>query len=380
MKKIAILGSTGSIGRNALDVIARHKDDFKVVGLTAQDNAELLARQANRFKARLLALGNIAGYTKLKRALKRKCKVLKGTEGIKEVASMKEADIVLIAISGTSALHPLISAIRAKKKIALANKESIVSAGDRIMNMARASRAQIIPVDSEHNSIFQCLKGESKKNIDKIFLIGSGGPLKDVSASAFDKLKPSRVLAHPIWKMGRKISVDSATMMNKGLEVIEASHLFDIDTSKIEVLVHPQAVIHSVVEFSDGNLVSNLFCPDMRIPIYYAFTHPERGRSLLPKLNFSKIKNITFQKPDTKKFPALRLCYAAAKKGGTYPACLNAANEEAVKLYLNGKIKFTGIVDIVKKVLARHKSISRPSIGEIFRVDKWAKEEVRRLC
>ena len=380
MKKVVILGSTGSVGQNALRVIAGQKNAFRVVGLTAHSNVRLLARQAKRFRPRLLALGDISQYNELKRALKRPQRVLKGVEGISEVASMKEVDIVLVAISGTAAILPLISAIRAKKQIALANKESIVSAGKIIMNMARTRNVKIIPVDSEHNSIFQCINGRDKRDINKIFLMGTGGPLKDVSKNIFDKLKRSHILTHPVWKMGKKISVDSATMMNKGLEVIEAKHLFNADVSKIEILLHPEAVIHSMIEFADGNIIANLFYPDMRLPIFYALNYPERRASRLPRVDFSKLKNISFQIPNRRKFPSLGLCYEVARIGGTYPACLNSANEEAVKLYLERKLKLTGIVDIVKKVLSRHKNIAQPSLDEILYVDKWAKEEAKILC
>jgi len=380
MKKIAVLGSTGSVGRNALDVIARHKNDFKVVGLTAYGNARLFARQINRFKPRLAAIGNEEKYAELKSDLKNPKKILKGIEGIKEIASMKEADTVVVAISGTQAIFPIISAIQTGKTIALANKEAIVSAGSIIMSMARTHRSSIIPVDSEHNSIFQCMRGEDKKDIKTIFLMGTGGPLKDVSRSLFGRLKPSRVLAHPVWKMGKKITVDSATMMNKGLEVIEAHHLFGVDVSEIKVLFHPEALVHSMIEFSDGNVTANLFYPDMRLPIFYALNYPERKTASLPKINFSKVKHMTFQIPDYRKFPALGLSYDAAKKKGTSPACLNSANEEAVRLYLAGKIKFTGITDIIRKVLSRHKNIKKPSLDEILYVDKWAREEVKTLC
>lgn len=354
MKNVVILGSTGSVGLSALEVIRRHGDKFKVVGLAAGRNERVLAGQVRRFKPRLAALGDV--------------------DKVSAVASMKEADIVLVAISGTSAIIPLLAAIRAGKKIALANKESIVSAGNIIMALARRRGVEIIPVDSEHNSIFQCLKEEKKKSIKKIFLMGTGGPLKDVPESLFDTLKPSRILAHPVWRMGRKISVDSATMMNKGLEVIEASHLFGVDASRVEVLLHPEAIIHSMVELVDGNIISNMFHPDMKMPIFYALNHPARRTSRLPGLDFSKIKKASFQKPDRKKFPALGLCYDAAKKGGTYPACLTAANEEAVRLYLEGRISFTGIIRAVKKVLKKHKNIKNPSIGQILEVDRWAKE------
>ncbi len=378
MKKIAILGSTGSVGTSALDVIARHKNDFRIVGLTAHSNTRLFARQINRFKPLLAAIGNDEKYQELKHGLKRPKKILKGIEGIEKIASMKEADIIVIAISGMQAILPIISAIKSGKIIALANKEAIVSAGNMIMSMARTRRSMIIPVDSEHSSIFQCLRGEEKKDIKKIFLMGSGGPLKDISRNLFSRLKPKRVLMHPVWKMGKKITVDSATMMNKGLEVIEAHYLFDIGISRIKVLFHPEALLHSLVEFTDGNVMANMFHPDMRIPIFYALNYPERKPTKLPKINFSKLQNMTFQIPDHKKFPALGLSYHALKKGGTYPACLNSANEEAVKFYLRGKIKFTGIVDIVARVLSRHKSVKEPSLDEIFHVDKWARKEANQ--
>jgi len=380
MKRVIILGSTGSVGTSALSVISRHKDRFKVIGLSAHTNTGLLARQANRFKVKFLALGDTSRYAQLKRALKGPHKILKGIEGASQIASMPEADIVLVAISGTQAILPLISAIRAKKRIALANKESIVSAGSIITDMAKRRGAEIIPVDSEHNSIFQCIHSENKNSVKKVFLMGSGGPLKDVSKSIFHKLKPQRVLAHPVWRMGRKISVDSATMMNKGLEVIEANHLFGLALTKIEVLLHPEAIIHSMVEFKDGNIMANLFYPDMKLPIFYALNYPERKTSRLAKVDFRKTKRLSFERPNLGKFPALGLCYAAARKGGTVPACLNSANEEAVNLYLNGKISFPGIVNVVKKVLSRHKRVRKPSLDEILYVDKWAKEEVKRLC
>ncbi|MBN1353615.1 MAG: 1-deoxy-D-xylulose-5-phosphate reductoisomerase, partial [Candidatus Omnitrophica bacterium] len=380
MKKIVILGSTGSIGTSALQVISRHKDKFEVIGLSANRNAELLARQAARFHPRILAIGEGEKYKELKKALKRPQRVLSGIEGVSEIASLKDADVVLMAISGADAIRPLLSAISAGKTIALANKESVVSAGKIVMSMARTHRANIIPVDSEHNSILQCINKENMDNIARVFLMGTGGPLKDVSKSVFDRLKPSRILAHPVWRMGKKISVDSATMMNKGLEVIEASYLFDIHASRIEVLIHPEAVIHSMVELRDGNVMANLFSPDMRIPIFYALSYPERPLSYLPRLNFHKIGRISFEKPDRKKFKSLDLCYRAAKAGGTNPACLNSANEEAVRLYLEGKVHFTGIPDLVEKTLAKHKNVSKPSLDDIFHVIGWAREEVRRLC
>ena len=379
MKKIVILGSTGSVGINALKIIKAYKNDYEVIGLTANKNIDLLAKQVNLFKPRLVAINDASSYKPLKEKLKSNYKILKGIEGVSEVASMREADIVLVAISGTIAILPLIAAIKCGKRIALANKEAIVSAGEIITDLARSKNSEIIPVDSEHSSIFQCIKDEDKEKIKKIFLLGSGGPLKDVSKNLFDKLKPSVVLKHPVWKMGQKISVDSATMMNKGLEVIEASYLFGIDVSKIEVLIHREAYMHSMVEFVDGNFMANLFYPDMRMPIFYAFNYPKRKPFSMKKLDFSKIKSFSFQSPDKHKFPALDLCYKTVKKQGTYPACLNGANEEAVNSYLEGKINFPGIIDTVQKVISKHKSVRHPSVDEILYTDKWAKEEVRRI-
>jgi len=380
MKKIAILGSTGSVGTSALEVIRRHPESFKVVGLTARTNASLLARQARKFKPRLTAIADVSQYNRLRSSLGSHIKVMCGDIAISEVASMKEADIVLLATSGTSAITPLIEAIKSKKRIALANKESIVSAGNIIKRLSKKNKSEIIPVDSEHSSIFQCLRGETKKAIDKIYLMGSGGPLKDVSQKDFSSLKPKKVLKHPVWKMGRKITIDSATMMNKGLEVIEASYLFDMDISKIEILLHPEALIHSMVSYKDGNIMANLFYPDMKIPIHFAFSYPNRKLARLPVLDISKVKTLSFKKPDKVKFPAINLCYEAARSGGTYPACLNAANEEAVFCFLNRMICFTDIVRIVKKVLKKHKGIKNPNIRDIFLVDAWAKEEVKRYC
>jgi 1-deoxy-D-xylulose-5-phosphate reductoisomerase len=379
MKKVVILGSTGSVGTNGLDVIARHKGLFKVVGLAAYGNVKLLARQVRRFKPRLAALADASRCNELKRLIGFPQKIERGPEGVALMASMREADIVLVAMSGTASIGPILAALKAGKQIALANKESIVSAGRIIMSMSRTHRAKIMPVDSEHSSIFQCIDGRETDSIEKIFLMGSGGPLKDVPKTVFDRLKRSRILAHPVWRMGKKISVDSATMMNKGLEAIEASILFGIDIKKIEILLHPEAIIHSMVEYADGNIMANLFYPDMRIPILYALTYPKRYGSQLPRVNFGKTNSVSFQKPDYRKFPALGLCYRAAASGGTAPACLNAANDEAVRLYLEGKIAFTGIVETAKRVLSRHKNIKEPSLDEILHVDRWARETVQRF-
>ncbi|MBL7158383.1 MAG: 1-deoxy-D-xylulose-5-phosphate reductoisomerase [Candidatus Omnitrophica bacterium] len=380
MKKIVILGSTGSVGTSALDIISRHRDLFTVVGLSAQKNVGLLAKQIKRFKPRFAAIGDESKYNELKKLLKTPKKILLGPGGIEELASMKEADIVVVAISGISAALPILSAIKAGKQIALSNKEAIVSAGPIIKSMAKTHGVKIIPVDSEHNSIFRCLEGRKKECVAKLYLMGTGGPLRKVSKSMFGKFSQARILAHPVWKMGKKISVDSATMMNKGLELIEAHYLFGTEIKKIEILFHPEAIIHGMVEMKDGSVFAHMFIPDMRFPIMHALCYPDVIQSRLPRIDFPDLGNFSFEKPNMKKFPALRLSYDAVKKGGTYPAALNSANEEAVRLYLGGRIKFMKIIDIIEKVVTRHKTIKNPSIDQILHVAGWAKNETRRLC
>ena len=272
------------------------------------------------------------------------------------------------------------SAIKAAKRIALASKESLVSAGEIVMRLAREKRINIIPVDSEHSAIFQCLQGGTLKFLKKIYLTGTGGPLRGVKKSVFDQLPISRVIKHPKWKMGRKITVDSATLMNKGLEVIEARWLFDVEPKNIQVLLHPEAIIHSMVEFLDGTILANLFYPDMRIPISYALNFPQRCDNKFPRIDFFKVRNLSFEKPSTRKFPALELAYESLKRGTSACSVLNAANEEAISLYLNGEIKFTKIIDIVEKVLRLHRVIKSPTLKDILRLDRWAKEEARRFC
>jgi len=379
MKKIVVLGSTGSIGVNALDVARRHPDKFKIVGLAANTNHKLLAEQSRAFKVKAVALHDDKYYSDIKRQVARGVKIYAGRGGVSNVATLPCADIVLGAIGGTASIMPLFEAIKAGKDIALASKEMLVSAGALANKAAKAANVNIIPVDSEHSAIFQCLRGENRSHLKRIYLTGSGGPLRTVKKTLFDRLPISRIISHPKWNMGKKITVDSATFMNKGLEVIEAKWLFSVDTKKITILVHPEAVIHSMVEFIDGTVMANMFSPDMRIPIAYAFSHPERIDSRLPQLNFFSLKKMTFEKPSYSKFPALRIAYTASKSES---ACvvLNAANEEAVWLFLERKIKFTKIVDTVEKVLRLHREIKTPSIRDIMGLDAWAKEEAKRLC
>lgn len=380
MKRIAILGSTGSIGTNALDVIRQFPDRFKVVALAANNNYRLLARQAKKFNIKKIALSNADQLKNLQKQIPSDIKIYAGIDGVSEIAALKEVDFVIMAIGGTASLIPLVEAIKAGKDVALASKETLVSAGEIIIELARKQKINLIPVDSEHSAVFQCLQGNDIKFLKNIYLTGTGGPLRKVKKSFFDKLPIARVIKHPKWKMGRKITVDSATLMNKGLEVIEARWLFDVNPKNIKVLLHPEAVIHSMVEFIDGTVLANLFYPDMKIPISYALNFPERLENGFQRLDFLKVKKLTFERPSFKKFPALMLAYEAINRGISACAVLNAANEEAVYLYLNGKIKFTKIIDSVEKALKLHRSIKKPTLKDILRLDKWAREEVRRLC
>ncbi|MBI4335178.1 MAG: 1-deoxy-D-xylulose-5-phosphate reductoisomerase [Candidatus Omnitrophica bacterium] len=386
MKKIAILGSTGSIGVNTLNVISAFKDKFQVVGLSANSNLNLLKEQIDRFRPKVACLadrqacamsGDKSGLIKGVR----RTKIVSGLDGLIEVATHPEADLVVMAIVGSASLIPLLKAIEAKKEIALASKEAMVSAGEIVVRAAGKNNVKIIPVDSEHSAIFQCLNGRPRGELKKIYLTGTGGPLRKVSGRQFDTLTAGEVLNHPKWKMGKKISVDSATLMNKGLEVIEAKWLFSAPLEKIEVLIHPEALVHSMVEFIDASILAQVSVPDMRLPIQYALAYPER----LPQkfslyMDFMKSGRITFSRPNTRKFPCLALAYSAAREGGTHPAVLNASNEEAVMSYLEGRIKFTDIPRIVEKALSRHRGKITPDLNDILNADAWSREEVRRNC
>ncbi|MFA5336413.1 MAG: 1-deoxy-D-xylulose-5-phosphate reductoisomerase [Candidatus Omnitrophota bacterium] len=380
MKKISILGSTGSIGTNALDVIARHPREFSVTGLAAHSNSDLLIKQARKFRPKTVAICDESKANRVRKALSGAgIKVLGGYEGVNELAGYDDADIALVSIVGAAGLIPTLRAIHAVKTVALANKEPLVMAGQIIMSMARQRGVRILPVDSEHSAIFQCLHGHNREDIRKIYLTGSGGPLKNVAAKKFHALSPEEVVNHPRWKMGKKISVDSATLMNKGLEIIEAKWLFGVGVDKIDVLIHPEAIIHSMVEFVDGSIMAQLSQTDMRLPITYAFSYPGRVKSVLPALDFIKLGKFTFSPPDFGKFPCLRMAYDAAKKGGSDPVVLNAANEEAVLAFLDKKIRFTKIPAIIEKVLSSHKTAKEPSLNEILEIDAWARQQARRL-
>ncbi len=380
-QRLAVLGSTGSIGVNTLDVITRLKDDFKVVALSADSNIKALAEQARKFHPDLICVGNESLAKKIKKSIPAGTRVLFGLDGLKEIVSTQDIDTVVAAISGTFCLIPLVEAVKHRKKIALANKEALVSAGPIIMKLAKANGVRIIPIDSEHSAIFQCLEGRAG-SLSKIYLTGSGGPLLNVDRNKFSKLSKKDVLNHPKWKMGKKISVDSATMMNKGLEIIEAKYLFGVDDKYIEVLIHPEAVIHSMIELTDGSVFAQLGVPDMRLPIQYALTFPLRAGSAIERLDFTKIGKLAFFKPDLQKFPCLALARHAASAGGTAPGVLCASDEEVVKSYLEGDMKFTDIPKIIEKVLSRHKNITERelTIYDILEADRWAREEVRSIC
>lgn len=382
MKKVAILGSTGSIGVNALEVIAAFPDEFKVVGLSANSNSRLLAGQINSFCPKIACIMSDDKLGAVKKGISQKTtRLVSGLEGLIKIATHPEVDLVVVAVVGSISLLPLLKAIEAKKEIALASKEALVSAGEIIINAAKKNDVKIIPIDSEHSAIFQCLHAGPSGQFKRIYLTGTGGPLRKISSKAFDALTPDEVTNHPKWKMGKKISVDSATLMNKGLEVIEARWLFSAPLEDIEVLIHPEAVVHSMVEFMDGSVLAQMAVPDMRLPIQYALGYPKR----LPlpfqlRLDFKKANRFTFEPPDTKKFPCLRLAYSAAKAGGTDPAVLNASNEEAVLKYLDRKIKFSRIPAIIEKVLSRHHKINSPKLEDILEADNWAREEAGKFC
>ena len=380
MKNIVLLGSTGSVGKNVLDVIRNYPDKFRISALSAGEDAVSLTAQIAEFSPDSAGIGNKELYGELKKFAGNNVEISAGPEALECLASKNNADIIFIAISGTKALKPLMAAISSGKTIALASKEPIVSAGQIIKELEKEHNAQIIPVDSEHSAIMQCLCGRTNSDIDRLYITGSGGSLCDRNANDFDNLSVEEVLDHPKWKMGRKITVDSATLMNKGLEVIEARWLFNISPEKIKVIIHPEAIIHSMVEFMDGTISASLFCPDMRFPILRALSFPEIMDSNLPRIDFDAISSFSFTRPDEVKFPALRIAFEALKEGGTVPAVMNSANEKAVNLFLDKKIKFINIIKIVESVVGKHKKVNSPSLENILDSEKWAAEEVLRSC
>jgi len=377
MKTVAILGSTGSIGKNTLRVISQLEGRFKVVALATGTNTKIFAEQINKFRPRIAAIMDESKFASLKREVSVRTRLLAGEKAVEEVAGFG-ADIVVMAIGGTAALLPTLKALSNTKRLALANKESLVMAGDMIMQKAKRRGVEIIPIDSEHSAIFQCLAGQEQKSVAKIYLTGSGGPLKDIAKEKLEFVRPSFALRHPKWRMGKKISIDSATLMNKGLELIEAHYLFSLAPDKIEVLIHPEAIVHSLVEFVDGTILAQLGITDMRIPIQHALTFPRRLSADITGVNLTKEKKLTFRAPDVGKFPCLGLAQQVAKTKGLMPTVLCACDEECVLAYLRGAIKITDFARVIKKVLSKLKNKTNPSLKEILETDRWAREEVKR--
>ena len=378
--KIGILGSTGSIGRNALEVIENlNKNDFKiqVQFLSADRNIDVLSTQVKVFNPGSVFIKDEESYNNFrKRNLLSELEILNGEDNLLNLIKRDNYDLLIVSVVGFSGLRPTIEAIKSGKRIALANKETLVVAGRIINGLLEEYGTELLPIDSEHSAILQCLAGENGNDISKIILTASGGPFRTKTRTELESVTIKEALNHPNWSMGNKITIDSATMMNKGLEIIEAKWIFKQDISKIQVLIHPQSIIHSLVEFTDGSVKAQLGIPDMKIPIQYAITHPSRIHSCFPKVDFGKIHSLTFEEPDPEKFECLKLAYFAAKEDGTYPAVLNASNEIAVNLFLNGKIKFTQIPEIVKKSLNNHKSIDNFETEHIFEIDRKTREKI----
>ena len=379
-KHIAILGSTGSIGTQALEVIQAHLDYFEVEVLTAQNNADLLIEQAKKFNPNAVVIVNEDHYTKVKEALAQTdVKVFAGENALASVVQMDSIDLVLTALVGFSGVKPTIKAIEAGKNIALANKETLVVAGDLITKLAREKGVNIYPVDSEHSAIFQCIVGEFHNPIEKIFLTASGGPFRGKKKNELEKITKAQALKHPNWNMGAKVTIDSATLMNKGLEVIEAKWLFGLKTEQIEVVVHPQSIVHSMVQFKDGSIKAQLGLPDMRLPIQFAMTFPERLISDFPRFDFSKYPSLTFEKPDTETFRNLALAFDALHKGGNMPCVLNAANEVAVAEFLNDKIGFLEMTEVIEKCLAKMNFIAKPTFEDYLQTDNETRSLAQSL-
>ncbi|MDD6400170.1 MAG: 1-deoxy-D-xylulose-5-phosphate reductoisomerase [Lachnospiraceae bacterium] len=378
MKKIAIIGSTGSIGTQALEIV-RENDDLEVVALAAGNNIELLEKQVREFRPRIVSIWNQDKARQLRMALSDvEVAVYSGMDGLIEVARCEESDILITAIVGMIGIRPTIEAIKAKKDIALANKETLVTAGHIIMKLARDMGVKILPVDSEHSAIFQCLNGENRNTISRLLITASGGPFRGYTRKQLQNVTLEDALNHPNWSMGKKITIDSATLVNKGLEVIEAKWLFGVEPDNIEVVVQPQSIIHSMVEFLDGAVMAQLGTPDMKLPIQYALYYPERKVLNAKKLDFTQMSGIIIDKPDRETFKGLDFAYSAIKTGGSMPTVFNAANEKAVELFLKGKIKFLEIYEIIEQCMSDHKLIDVPTLEEILETEQWVYESISK--
>lgn len=382
MKLITILGSTGSIGRQTLEVVQQFPDKLKVVGMSAGKNRQLFLEQCLVFRPSIVSLQDEEDALWLKDTLGHYSyypEVFYGLEGLVAVASDSDASVVLTALSGAIGLVPTCAAITAKKNIALANKETLVAAGEYVTKLASEHQVELLPVDSEHSALWQCLKGEERKTVNQLILTASGGPFRQYDLASLSRVTPQAALKHPNWSMGPKITIDSATLMNKGLEVIEAKWLFNVNVSEIKVVVHPQSIVHSMVEYGDGSLIAHLGQPDMRIPIQYALSYPNRWPNNFPKLNLVQLKGLTFEEPDLVRFPSLSLAYQALQAGGTAPAVLNAANEIAVHAFMSGTIGFMQIPEVVDRVLNSHSTVTAAALEEIIEIDHWARNEATRI-
>ena len=380
VKEIAILGCTGSIGVNTLDVVRRFPGRFRVRALACGENVELLSEQVRQFAPDMVAVKDARAAASLRSRLGRPgVKIMHGVDGLVEVASAKGVDMVVSAIVGSAGLVPTMAAIESGKDVALANKETLVCAGPLVMDAVRRKGVKLLPVDSEHSAIFQSLKGHRQDDLLRITLTASGGPFQGRTREELRKVKPADALKHPNWEMGRKITIDSATLMNKGLEVIEARWLFGVGLEKINVLVHPQSIVHSMVEFVDGSVIAQLGVPDMRVPISYALGYPRRLTKDMPGLDLARVGSLTFREPDTERFPCLGHAYDALNAGGTMPAVLNAANEEAVQAFLDGKIGFMDIPAVIKGAMDAHRPAEPRSVEDVMKADRWARAKATKL-
>lgn len=377
MKKIAVLGSTGSIGTQTLDVVRNHSDILKIEVLAANNNDELLEKQIEEFAPSIAVLNDKNAYEKLKARYSGKTQLLCGEEGLIEGVVNDKIDTVVTSLMGFAGLRPTMAAIDAGKNIALANKETLVVAGELVMQKAKEKNIEIMPIDSEHGALFQCLHGEDMAKIDKLLVTASGGPFRGKTKEELQNVSVKQCLNHPTWKMGRKITIDSATLMNKGLEVIEAKQLYGVSYDNIQVVVHPQSIVHSMVQYADGSVIAQLASTDMRLPIQYALTYPERMECVAPKLDFWQMQPLTFEKPDTDTFRGLALAYEAGKIGGSMPCVMNAANEIAVAAFLNEQIRFLDIYDIIEDEMLSHITLVSPKLEDLFEIDAITRQNVK---
>lgn len=379
MKKLALLGSTGSIGTQTLDIVRQYPDRFQVTAISAGKNVALLSQQVEEFRPELVAIADQGAYAHLKQALAHldpQPQILAGTEGVCAVASYAPSEVVVTGIVGCAGLLPTIAAIKAGKNIALANKETLIAGGAVIQPLLQEYGVKLFPADSEHSAIFQCLQGVPDGGLARIILTASGGAFRDLPADQLAHVTIASALKHPNWSMGKKITIDSATLMNKGLEVIEAHYLFGLDYDSIEIVIHPQSIIHSLIELKDTSVLAQLGLPDMRLPLLYALSYPDRLTTNWERLDLVKCASLTFRSPDHHKYPCMELAYSAGRKGGTMPAVLNAANEEAVALFLAEKIRFTEIAELITQVCSKHQVINNPNLTDILDSDRSAREMV----